>query len=88
MINQEQQFLLKNLQNMVSYIKNETEKKAKTIRNEADSTANACNIFIYTLPFIILVKSKMMEPEKEKVRARVLKEIEEYKVRLKMYEIF
>lgn len=43
-MSQEQQFLLKNLQNMISYIKGETDKKAKTIRSEAESQANACNI--------------------------------------------
>ncbi len=42
MMNQEQQFLVKNLQNMISYIKSETEKKVKTIRSESDSQANAC----------------------------------------------
>jgi len=40
-MNQEQQFLVKNLQNMISYIKSETEKKVKTIRSESDSQANA-----------------------------------------------
>lgn len=30
----------------------------------------------------------MIEPEKEKVRAKILKEIEDYKVKLKMYDYY
>ena len=34
-MNQDQQFLLKNLQNMIKYIQQETEKKVQIIKKEA-----------------------------------------------------
>jgi hypothetical protein len=34
-MNQDQEFILKNLKNMISYIKQETEKKVQLIRKEA-----------------------------------------------------
>jgi len=43
MMNQDQQFMLKNLQNMINYIKSETEKKVAAIQNEAKRSAEASN---------------------------------------------
>jgi hypothetical protein len=42
-MNQEQQFLLKNLQNMIAYIKQESETKIKKIQSEAVKDAELCN---------------------------------------------
>jgi hypothetical protein len=43
-MNQEQQFLLKNLQNMIAYIKQESETKIKKIQSEATKDAELCII--------------------------------------------
>ena len=40
-MNQDQQFMLKNLQNMINYIKTETDKKVQNIQNEAKRSAEA-----------------------------------------------
>ena len=39
-MNQDQQFLLKNLQNMIKYIQAETEKKVQIIKKEAVKDAD------------------------------------------------
>lgn len=70
-MNQDQQFLLKNLQNMIKYIQQETEKKVQIIKKDALRDAD-------------LEKSKLIHPEKEKIRNRILKELEEYKTSMKM----
>jgi vacuolar-type H+-ATPase subunit E/Vma4 len=69
---QDQQFLLKNLQNMIKYIQQETEKKVQIIKKEALKDAD-------------LEKSKLIHPEKEKIRNRMVKELEEYTTSMKMY---
>jgi hypothetical protein len=71
MMNQDQQFLLKNLQNMIKYIQQETEKKVQIIKKEALKDAD-------------LEKSKLIHPEKEKIRNRMVKELEEYTTSMKM----
>ena len=43
-MNQEQHFLVKNLQNMINYIKTETEKKVQNIKSSADAQANLSKI--------------------------------------------
>ena len=53
-MNQDQQFLLNNLQKMIQYIKQETEKKVSNIKKEADKEAN-------------LEKALIVKPEKEKI---------------------
>ena len=71
MMNQDQQFLLKNLQNMIKYIQQETEKKVQIIKKEALKDAD-------------LEKSKLIHPEKEKIRNRMVKELDEYTTSMKM----
>ncbi len=71
MMNQDQQFLLKNLQNMIKYIQQETEKKVQIIKKDALKDAD-------------LEKSKLIHPEKEKIRNRMVKELEEYTTNMKM----
>lgn len=39
-MNQDQQFLVKNLQNMIKYIQQETEKKVNNIKKEASKDAD------------------------------------------------
>ena len=70
-MNQDQQFLLKNLQNMIKYIQQETEKKVQIIKKEALKDAD-------------LEKSKLIHPEKEKIRNRMVKELDEYTTSMKM----
>jgi V-type H+-transporting ATPase subunit E len=71
MMNQDQQFLLKNLQNMIKYIQQETEKKVQIIKKEALKDAD-------------LEKSKLIHPEKEKIRNKMVKELEEYTTNMKI----
>ncbi len=82
-MNQDQQFLLKNLQNMIKYIQQETEKKVLIIKKEAlrDADLGISNILLKNN---FLEKSKLIHPEKEKIRNRILKELEEYKTSMKM----
>jgi hypothetical protein len=70
-MNKDQQFLLNNLQNMIKYIQAETEKKVQVIKKDAIKDAD-------------LEKTKMIHPEKEKIKAKIVKELDEYKVKLKM----
>lgn len=43
-MNQDQQFMLKNLQNMINYIRSETDKKVLAIQNEAKRSAEASKL--------------------------------------------
>ena len=70
-MNQDQQFLLNNLQKMIQYIKQETEKKVSNIRKEADKEAN-------------LEKALIIKPEKEKISKKMEKELEDYKTKMKI----
>ena len=70
-MNQDQQFLLNNLQKMIQYIKQETEKKVSNIKKEADKEAN-------------LEKALIMKPEKEKITRKLEKELEDYKTKMKI----
>ena len=70
-MNQDQQFLLNNLQKMILYIKQETEKKVSNIKKEADKEAN-------------LEKALIMKPEKEKITRKLEKELEDYKTKMKI----
>ena len=70
-MNQDQQFLLNNLQKMIQYIKQETEKKVSNIKKEADKEAN-------------LEKALIIKPEKEKIARKIEKELEDYKTKMKI----
>ena len=70
-MNQDQQFLLNNLQKMIQYIKQETEKKVSNIKKEADKEAN-------------LEKALIIKPEKEKIARKLEKELEDYKTKMKI----
>ena len=71
--NQDQQFLLNNLQKMIQYIKQETEKKVSNIKKEADKEAN-------------LEKALIIKPEKEKISKKIEKELEDYKTKMKIVQ--
>ena len=70
-MNQDQQFLLNNLQKMIQYIKQETEKKVSNIKKEADKEAN-------------LEKALIIKPEKEKIAKKMEKDLEDYKTQMKI----
>jgi V-type H+-transporting ATPase subunit E len=72
-MNQDQQFLLNNLQKMIQYIKQETEKKVSNIKKEADKEAN-------------LEKALIIKPEKEKISKKIEKELEDYKTKMKIVQ--
>ena len=72
-MNQDQQFLLSNLQKMIQYIKQETEKKVSNIKKEADKEAN-------------LEKALIIKPEKEKIARKIEKELEDYKTKMKIVQ--
>ena len=72
-MNQDQQFLLSNLQKMIQYIKQETEKKVSNIKKEADKEAN-------------LEKALIIKPEKEKISKKIEKELEDYKTKMKIVQ--
>lgn len=56
MMNQDQQFLLKNLQNMIKYIQQETEKKVQIIKKEALRDADLGNIKLIFILKIFYLK--------------------------------
>jgi hypothetical protein len=56
---------------MIKYIQQETEKKVQIIKKEALKDAD-------------LEKSKLIHPEKEKIRNRMVKELDEYTTSMKM----
>ena len=70
-MNQDQQFLLNNLQKMIKYIQQETDKKVQSINKEADKEAN-------------LEKALYIKPEKEKIAKKMEKELEDYKTKMKI----
>ena len=70
-MNQDQQFILNNLQKMIEYIKQETEKKVQIINKEAQKDAD-------------LEKALLINPEKEKISKRMEKELEDYKTQMKI----
>ena len=72
-MNQDQQFLLNNLQKMIQYIKQETDKKVSNIKKEADKEAN-------------LEKALIIKPEKEKISKKIEKELEDYKTKMKIVQ--
>ena len=72
-MNQDQQFLLNNLQKMIQYIKQETEKKVSNIKKEADKEAN-------------LEKALIIKPEKEKISKKIEKELEDYTTKMKIVQ--
>lgn len=74
MINQDLQQHNKNVRNIIMYIKGETQKKIEAINREAIKEAD-------------LEKTKVIPVEKEKIKIRILKELEEYKTNMKMYLI-
>jgi hypothetical protein len=71
MLNQDQQQYNKNVRSIIQYIKQDTEKKIENIRKEATKECD-------------LEKTRIIGPEKEKIKTRILKELEDYRTNLKM----
>lgn len=67
----DQQFLVSNLQKMITYIQQETDKKVQLIKKEASKDAD-------------LEKALIINPEKEKIAKRMEKELENYKTQMKI----
>ena len=65
-MNPDQKFLVENLQRMIKYIQQETDKKVAIIKKEAGKDAD-------------LEKALLINPEKEKIGKRMEKELEDYK---------
>lgn len=72
-MNQDQQFLVSNLQKMIKYIEQETDKKVDNIKKEAGKDAD-------------LEKALLINPEKEKIAKRMEKELENYKTQMKIQQ--
>ena len=70
-MNQDQQFLVNNLQKMIKYIQQETDRKVANIIKEAGKDAD-------------LEKALRINPEKEKISRRMEKELEDYKTQMKI----
>jgi len=67
----DQQYLISNLKNMIDYINTDTKNKVEQINNEAISES-------------VKEKAKLLDPEKEKISKKIFKELEEFKVKVKM----
>ena len=70
-MNQDQQFLVNNLQKMIKYIQQETDKKVQMIKKEAAKDAD-------------LEKALLINPEKIKKEKKMEKELENYKTSMKI----
>ena len=70
-MNQDQQFLVNNLQKMIKYIQQETDKKVQMIKKEAAKDAD-------------LEKALLINPEKIKIAKKMEKELENYKTSMKI----
>lgn len=70
-MNNDQKFLVDNLQKMIKYIQQETDKKVQHIKKEAGKEAD-------------LEKALLINPEKEKIEKKIGKSYEEHKTRMKM----
>ena len=70
-MNPNQKFLVENLQKMIKYIQQETDKKVAIIKKEAGKDAD-------------LEKALLINPEKEKIGKRMEKELEDYKTKMKI----
>ena len=70
-MNPDQKFLVENLQKMIKYIQQETDKKVAIIKKEAGKDAD-------------LEKALLINPEKEKIGKRMEKELEDYKTKMKI----
>ena len=70
-MNPDQKFLVENLQRMIKYIQQETDKKVAIIKKEAEKDAD-------------LEKALLINPEKEKIGKRMEKELEDYKTKMKI----
>ena len=70
-MNHDQKFLVENLQKMIKYIQQETDKKVQIIKKEAGKDAD-------------LEKALLINPEKEKITKRMEKELEDYKTKMKI----
>ena len=70
-LSSDQDFLLVNLQKMIKYIQQETEKKVQAIKKDANKDAD-------------LEKALIINPEKEKITRRMEKELENYKTQMKI----
>ena len=70
-MNQDQQFLVNNLQKMIKYIQQETDKKVQMIKKEAAKDAD-------------LEKALLINPEKVKIAKKMEKELENYKTSMKI----
>lgn len=69
-MNPDQKFLVENLQRMIKYIQQETDKKVAIIKKEAGKDAD-------------LEKALLINPEKEKIGKRMEKEPEDYKAQIR-----
>ena len=72
-MNPDQKFLVENLQRMIKYIQQETDKKVAIIKKEAGKDAD-------------LEKALLINPEKEKIGKRMEKELEDYKTKMKIVQ--
>lgn len=70
-MNPDQKFLVENLQKMIKYIQQETDKKVAIIKKEAGKDAD-------------LEKALLINPEKEKIGKRMEKELKDYKTKMKI----
>ena len=70
-MNPDQKFFVENLQKMIKYIQQETDKKVAIIKKEAGKDAD-------------LEKALLINPEKEKIGKRMEKELEDYKTKMKI----
>ena len=69
----DQQYLISNLKNMIDYIQQDTKNKVEQIKKDAmQESAKA--------------RGKMLDPEKEKITKKIFKELEEFKVKVKIQE--
>lgn len=69
----EQQYLINNLKNMIDYIKSDCANKCNQIKKDGEMEAAK-------------EKSKMLDPEKEKIQRKIIKELDEFKVKVKITE--
>ena len=70
-MSQDPQVLQNNVQKMIKYIQQETEKKVQSINKDAEKEKN-------------LEKALYIKPEKEKIAKKIDKELEEYKTKMKI----
>jgi hypothetical protein len=83
-MNQEANIPLKNLQNILKYINLETEKKINAIRKEGQQVVETGISKYPKNIYLIIEKTYMQKHEKEIIKKRFEKELEEFMTKLKM----